>query len=262
MQTLSPELRSQLQDSHLPLIIQIGSTTLVGEKHIKISSDPLVEKDFQERLSRAAFIAIEHDCLKPNQYSQLSSYTRFMELAQIHSLQNRKQLLILDSEISHDRYLPWIGISITRDDFILGLGLHLALSSYANGDQSTLLNSQLISLYQNFYDDQVAVNMAIATQYSLFSKKQIDHINDKVNLVLNILKIDAQAREIYYQKRMQQIVANLRGRSLLAVFGKEHVKPIADTLDTGKYSKVDGNLVSQIKNGLNSIKRITRFPIT
>ena len=110
---LSPETSQMLAESHKPLIIEIGNTTIVGELHIKTSSDPEIEKDFSQKINEVEFVVLEHKPLANDPYSQQSTAKRFIAQAYEHAIESGKQMTTLDEEFSvSDRYNIWLNAGV------------------------------------------------------------------------------------------------------------------------------------------------------
>ena len=256
-----PKIDLMLSQSDRPSIIKVGNTTVVGEIHIKTKTDPIVEKNFQDTLASAEFIVTEHRCLPNDPYTAMSSEKRFMQAAQDHALEKKKSLLVLDDETSN-RYQIWrdAGINISQDNFNLLLGIHAVLTDYSNhiGEAESL--QRVFRLYQQLYQDpQLSQKMALATYFSIFHKSELANIDEKVQMDAEFLKLDGQAREVFYQKRLKGIYNNVGSRKMVIVVGRDHAQPIASTLTTGSITHIDESRVSNLNNSISKMKKRTSF---
>ena len=239
-----------------PEILIQENTTIVGENHIKTATDPKVEADFQSRLNQARFIVIEHDCLDGNLFSAQSSHPRFMQQAQEHSLSTGTPLLILDNEIDKDRYQLWpnTNVDIPREDFYFILGLHLAIKNFSLQTAPASTLSDLNNFFQNYFPDKdLCHSMSQSVYQTVFKDTSYQKLDLITDIILRLTKIDSLAREIYYQKRLKGIHQNLSGRNLLVVIGRDHAKPIAETLQNGKITQIEKSQISLLQGQLSNL---------
>ncbi|HBO10721.1 TPA: hypothetical protein DD448_02120, partial [Candidatus Collierbacteria bacterium] len=236
----------------LPLIINSNKTIIVGEQHVKNSLDPKSELDFKNGLDQSQIIVVEFESIKGNPYSQASSEKRFMQTAQEHAINTNKELIILNNEIS-DRYKLWLDskIDISRADFAFMFGIHILQNDLANNLPLEESRRKILELYTNYFlgDSGYANQLTNAVFDSIFASTEIDEAKEISTLVLNFVKLDALARENFYQSRIKQVRDANPDKNILAVVGKSHALPISNTLTDGSLTIIN----TQLQDEINSV---------
>jgi|GEM_PF-2264320 len=245
-----------------PLIINSDETIIVGEQHIKTSLDEKSELEFQNGLDQSQIIVIEFESIKENQYSQASSEKRFMQTAQEHAINTNKELIILNNEIS-DRYKLWLDsqIDISRADFAFMFGIHILQNDMANNLPLEESRRKILELYTNYFlgDSGYANQLTDAVFDSMFASTEIDDAKGISSLVLNFIKLDALARENYYQSRIKQVRDENPDKNILVVVGRSHALPISNTLTDGSLTIINTQLQDEINSVLSKIKQRINF---
>lgn len=259
---LNQAITEVLSQSDRPLIVQVGNTTIVGEIHIRTNQSPEIDKFFRQSLSDAEIVVTEHQCSPNDFYSKQSSEKRLMLEAQEHAVEQQKPLLILDNEIS-DHYGIWLeaGVDLSRDDFNFLFGIHSVLFDFSNGANQSDLLENLAKLYEVLSKDpSYSEKMAKATYLSVISDTEIDKIEEKTQMVISFLKIDAQAREIHYQNRLAGIQKDIGDRPMIIIVGKAHVLPIEKALTDSNYrTPIDSSTTDILHKKIVDLKRRTNF---
>lgn len=186
---------------------------------------------------------------------------RFMQMAQDHAIEYKKPLLILDNELL-DRYKVWLdaGIDISRNDFNLLLGMDLILNDFGKNISQVDSLQRVFDLYNQLYKDtDLSQKMAMATYLSVFHKSEIENIGEKTQMVIAFVKLDAQAREAFYQNRLIGIQKNIGEKKMVVVVGRDHAQPIADSLNSGYISHIDEALARDLNNSISEMKSRTGF---
>jgi len=186
---------------------------------------------------------------------------RFMQMAQDHAIEYKKPLLILDNELL-DRYKVWLdaGIDISRNDFNLLLGMDLILNDFGKNISQVDSLQRVFDLYNQLYKDtDLSQKMDMATYLSVFHKSEIENIGEKTQMVIAFVKLDAQAREAFYQNRLIGIQKNIGEKKMVVVVGRDHAQPIADSLNSGYISHIDEALARDLNNSISEMKSRTGF---
>lgn len=99
----------------------------------------------------------------------------------------------------------------------------------------------------------------MATYLSVFHKSEIENIGEKTQMVIAFVKLDAQAREAFYQNRLIGIQKNIGEKKMVVVVGRDHAQPIADSLNSGYISHIDEALARDLNNSISEMKSRTGF---
>jgi hypothetical protein len=247
-----------------PIYATVGNTTIMGEQHLKVVIDQQSEQEFSAKLAGAQTVIIEFDSIAPNTWSTVSPEKRFMQSAQEYALSHSLPIVILDSEIDN-KYQLWldVGIDISHEDFLLLAGMDLLYKDNESGVTYEESIEKLRRIYRSYHPDQTnyANDLATTAYLILYGPREINNFQEKKDLINDFLKIEATAREIFYQSKIKEIVDNDNGKTILVIVGKSHALPISQTLTDNSFTTIDQTLVSGIQATLNSIKSRISYPL-
>lgn len=219
--------------------LRIDEHILIGEKHIRLGYNQEDNDSFSGLLekNKDSIFVLEFNPSSPSAYADTKD--SFMSQTFKYATDQNSDLVILDDEkINSNRFRMWkeagSNISIEEFDYMSSLlFIQKELNTQSTEDiLSTIENSSLDDTRKNTYYKVYEKYLSIFTE-----NKGQEELNKIYNLISSFISYDSACREIYYQRKVSEIIKNNPERKIFAVFGESHLEGISKTIQDPNFRR-------------------------